>query len=147
MTTKEYRLAQEYLNNKDICDFADRMCKKAEIDPVTDYPQRSESEVMLSAARRHMYLCRAIDLMRRMIFLGATSLEVLRASEYLMVISGSIDHKLDYKQCESALKIQELDRKYSRESFFDMETPFEDLKHVIQRDSGYYPVPIRGAAQ
>ena len=145
MTTKEYNTILELLTNKDICGFADRMCRKGEVDPVKDYPQHVSSEVMLSAARRHMYLSRAIDLLRRMIFLGATGLEVLRASEYLMVLTKSIDNKLDYKGCERDLRIPDLERKYSRESFFAMNLPVEEFRHVITRDNGYYPVPIKEA--
>lgn len=145
MTTKEYNTILNLLSNKDICDFADRMCKKGEVDPVKDYPQHVNSDVMLSAARRHMYLSRAIDLLRRMIFLGATGLEVLRVSEYLMVLTKSIDDKLDYKGCEKDLHIPDLDRKYSRDSFFAMDLPLEELRYVITRDNGYYPVPIKEA--
>lgn len=143
MTTKEYNTILDLLDNKDICDFAGRMCKKGDVDPVTDYPQCVGSEIMLSAARRHMYLSKATDLLRRMIFLGATGLEVLRASEYLMVLMKSIENNLDYKGCEKALNIQELERKYNRESFFAMDVPIEELKRVIKRDNGYYPVPIK----
>lgn len=143
MTSKDYRTIQELLTNSDICDFADRMCQKGEINPCTDYPQNTGSEVMLSSARRHMYLSRAIDLLRRMIFLGATGLEVLRVSEYIMVLMRSISDSLDYKRCEKALKIGDLERKYSRESFFDLEEPVETWEYVIKRDKGYYPVPIK----
>ncbi|MBR2591792.1 MAG: hypothetical protein IKD62_02370 [Oscillospiraceae bacterium] len=143
MTNKAYNAVQELLNNKDICDFADRMCKKGEVNPLSDYPQHVDSVVMASGARRQMYLSRAIDLLRRMVFLGATALEVLRASEYLIVILHSMDHSLDYLGCEEALKIKDLERKYSRESFFGMNLPYEDLVQVIKRDNAYYPVPIK----
>lgn len=145
MTSNDYRKAQELLSNSDICYFADQMCRKAEIDPEKDYPQTSESGVMPSAARRHLYLNRAMDLLRRMIFLGATSLEVLRASEYLMVVSKSIEFSLDYRRCETGLKIQELEEKYSRNSFFSLDISPEELKDIIERDNGYYPVPIKAA--
>lgn len=140
MTAKEYDMTRQLLKNDDICDFAERMCQKGEVNPIKDYPQCVGSDVMPSAARRQLYIGRAIDLIRRMIFLGATSLEILRASEYLMVLIGSVEHSLDYKCCEVALKIKELERKYSLESFFEM--PFDELQDVIKRDNGYYPVPI-----
>lgn len=143
MTINEYNATKELLSSKDICDFAGRMCQKGEVDPLKDYPQTAESDVMPSAARKAMYLSKATDLLRRMIFLGATALEVLRASEYLMVIINSVDHSLDYKGCEQALKIRELERKYPRESFYAMDIPVSDLKQLIRRDNGYYPVPIK----
>lgn len=144
MTIKDYRNIQEnILTNNIICDFAERMCKKGEVNPIEDYPQKYGSDVMYSPARRHMYTVRAMDLLRRMIILGATGLEVLRASEYLMVIIKSIDNKLDYKNCENALNIKELEKKYSRDTFFSLNIPISEIKYAIERDKRYFPVPVK----
>ena len=144
MKTESYNKIHEILSNSELTSFAERLCKKHEIDPVKDYPQTVDSEVMKSAARRQMYVAKACNLLRAAILLGALELEVLRVCEYLLVIMKSIDNSLDYRGCEKALKIAELEKKYSYDSLFELEDyPVETLADVLKRDEGYYGVKIK----
>ena len=142
MTNEHYDEAKMILTNADICSFAERICSRSGIDPIVDYPRRADSHVMPSAARRQMYLGRSIDLIRRMIFLGATYFEILRAAEYMLVIMKSLECALDYRRCESELEISELEQKYSRTEFLTTNLSPLDMKLIVKRDNGYYPEPI-----
>lgn len=143
MTSEDYRKSKELLSGSDLYGFAKRMCEKYEINPEKDFPQTTSSEILKSAARRHMYIETVGDLFRRAIYLSATDLEILRISEYYLVVFDSIEKSLDYKGCREALNIPSLEKKYSRNEFLSLETDFEELKSIIDRDNDYYGVKIK----
>ena len=143
MTRGDYLKSIELLSNQDIYGFTERLCERMAFDAIKQYPQTVNSEVMKSAARKRMYVERVIDLIRRMIFLGATKQEMLRAAGYLMVMMKSMDNSLDYRSCEKDMLISELESKYSTKEFLSWDVTLEELQDVIKRDEGYYGVRIK----
>ena len=143
MTSKDYRKLEELLSNKDIYDFAQRLCENEKIDPIKDYPQTTESVVMQSAARRRLYVSNSAGLLRRAIFLGATKPEVLRMAIYLVVLMHSMDNSLDYSKCALDMNIKALEKKYDRNAYYSLDVPYEELASVIERDKNYYGVIIK----
>ncbi len=143
MTNKEYDLVRQKLSNQELVLFAKQICEQNDIDPIQDYPQTSNSTVMKTAARRQMYLSKAIDLLRRMIFLGGMKNEILRASVYLMVILHSIDKSLDYRECGNLMRITELENKYTLGEVLTCGIEPESIEESVRRTNEFCGVNIK----
>ena len=144
MTRETYRKLAEILSNQELYSFALRMCEAKGFDPAKEYPQSVDSEVIRSAARRHLYCYQTSETLRRAIFMGATEGEILRICEYLCVLQKSSDEqKLDFRRCASELGISFLEKKYSQRSFMNIDVPVDELEAVLKRDNGYYEVKIK----
>ena len=143
MTSEDFRKSQEILTGIELYDFAKRLCEAQKIDPEKNYPRTSSSEVLKSAARRAMYVGHAANLLRRAIFLGATLPEVLRISEYFLVVFHAVEKELDFRRCGLDLDISALEKKYAQSDFLTLDVSAEELAQVINRDSNYYGVKIK----
>ena len=137
MTSEDYRKITKLVTNEDLYHFAEKLCEKHGIDPAKDYCQTSDSPVMSSAARRQLYIHKARTLLRCGFFLGATELETLRIAEYLIVITKSIDNRLDYKHAYEELKIRNLEEKYSESAFYQLNVPFSEIERWVNQNGGY----------
>ena len=140
MTSTEYEKIHEIMTNQDVVLFAKQFCEMHETDPIADYPQTVDSVVMKSSARRQMYLFKAIDLLRRIIFLGGMEAEILRASVYLLVIVHSIDKRLDYHECSRAMKIPELEKKYTIGEVLTSGLEPETMTETLRRTNEFFGV-------
>ena len=144
MTSKDYRQLSEYLSNKDICSFAQRLCDHVGFDPIKAYPQTVNSKVINSAARKQLYVESAIIHIRSALFLGATKDEMVRFSSHLLVLMKSLENKLDYTKCSLEMDIPSLNKKYNNEELYALDIPFEDFKNAIEvRDQDFYGVKIK----
>lgn len=143
MTNKDYDHVRELLSNQQIVLFAKQFCETNDIDPIQDYPKTSTSIVMKTAARRQMYLAKAIDLLRRVIFLNGTKNELIRAAVYVIVIIHSMDKSLDYRECGSLMRIQELENRYSLGEVLTSGLEPESILETVRRTNEFYGVNIQ----
>ena len=143
MTSETYKKVMGILTDQEIYNFAERLCTYYKFDPLKQYPQTVDSEVLSGATKRMLYLHRASNILRRAIFLGGTNLEIFKIAQYLVVIMKAVDNKLDFRRCEKELDISGLSRKYSEDDFLALDISDEELEQVIYRDNNYYEVSLK----
>ena len=143
MTNGDYRKLGELLTNEDIVHFAVRVCDHFHTDPITMYRKTTRSEVMRSAARRQLYVGQTINLIRRAIFLGSNTIDMLKMCTHLVVLLNSIEKELDFRQSGLTNEISDLEKKYSVTDILTMDIPIEDFAQVLVRDQDFYGVPLK----
>lgn len=143
MTSETYKRVVNLLTDQEIYSFAERLCAYYKFDPVKEFPQRVDSEILSGAARRMLYMHRASNLLRRAIFLGGTNLEIFKMAQYLVVLEKTADRPLDFRRCEKELDISGLNRKYNENDFLSLDVNVDELQNVISRDNEFYEVSIK----
>lgn len=143
MTSETYNRVMKIMTDQEIYKFAQRICEHYQFDPIKEYPQTCDSEILSGSARRMLYLHKASNLLRKAVFLGGTNLEIFKICQYLVVLMKAVDNKLDFRLCEKETDISELNRKYSDNNFLALDVDVDELEKVLERDKDYYEVSIK----
>ena len=143
MTYGDFKKLNGLLTNKDIVSFAIRLCDHFEINPKELYRKTTTSEVMPSPARRQLYVGQMTNLIRRAIFLGAATDEMIKMCIHLVVVVNSIENELDFRKSGLDNDISILENKYSQTDLLCLPVTFEDCGSVLIRDQNFYGVPLK----
>lgn len=138
MTRGDYKQVMKLMTPQEAYDFSVKICQHFNEEPLTLYKQTADSEVMHGAATRALYTNKALNLLRRAIFLGATYPEILRISEYFCVVTKALEKKLDYKRCEKDMRISDLEQKFSQKDFLSLPFDYSVMKRTYEKAMGYF---------